>query len=1143
MQLSPVTVVIPSYNRIATLKGCIQSVRDTAGHPDFEIVVVDGGSQDGTLEWLARQPDVRLLQMDGRGVAAAVNRGIAQSGRRDVLRLHADVIMETDGWLRLLAEAARELPLAGAVGGQLLLPDDRIQSAGRSFLTGVGLYERHADRKTFQPRIAGGQPVEVDGAPGALCYMTREVLDATSGLDESYWPIYLDDDDFCLMARHRGFKVYVHEGVSGVHHTSTWTPTTAQHLHSVRAAGVKLDKLAGIKTLARNQHLDHWIGKWGFNPRLPDLSEIRRLYGGTEICWRIGEPMRYVEPADGPPSVDVAMVTWNNLAVLKRCLDSVAGTRYPAEKVRVHITDNGSRDGTLEYLRSLQQDGGFPFAIELHSLPVNTGCPIGFNWSIAHGRGELVARLDDDVIVPPEWLELLVTTFQRRPYAGVVGPKILNDTAHHDIQCAAFRMYPFVYGHENEPDEGQADYLSRASHVRGCCNVYRRQALEDCGLFDLRFSPSQADDPDHHAALCVSGFEVLYDGRVGVIHALNSGAGRTFAALSNQNANQAKLFGKWGPEIWRILDQSLDLSREGRFLPDDGDTSKFQAGLEPKGSYPRLAPAELSPKERQRRLELIGVRERALSNEGGFGPVWEDLLEQARTLRRDGSDRVAAPLLHSLVDLRPDLFEALSDLALTYVRLGELDRARTLCGRAARLAPGEPRVESVAREIEREQAEAEGTSAKQAAEHQNADRSGEIGEATPAPVPAAARRNLKVLIVNTFERRVAGGDMVQIKKTAQYLAQAGVDVTVRYTARPDPRGFDLIHVFNLWFPHQTLPQIKGLRVQAPDTPIVMTPIYWDMSEKDWADRAVPRLFADSSSEAELSARLRDLKNDALTVNGLRRSDRREPNFGGYELYQREILKHVRHLFPISHREVENLKRTLGVELPYTVVYNGAEPSVFDEATPDLFRERYGVSDFVLTVGLVENRKNQLMLLHALKPTGLPVVVIGRNYDRSYWRLCRRYCGPDTLFIEHLPHAELASAMKAAKVFALPSWMECAPLVNVEAALSGCALVASDRTSEPEYYEDCAYYCDPADVDSIREAVLKAYRYHETDAPKRARLRERCLKRFTWENAADQLLSGYERVLGRSLRPPARPAPAQAGSIHVAAARSLASTIK
>jgi glycosyltransferase involved in cell wall biosynthesis len=223
----------------------------------------------------------------------------------------------------------------------------------------------------------------------------------------------------------------------------------------------------------------------------------------------------------------------------------------------------------------------------------------------------------------------------------------------------------------------------------------------------------------------------------------------------------------------------------------------------------------------------------------------------------------------------------------------------------------------------------------------------------------------------------------------------------------------------------------------------------------------------------------------------------------------------------------NMKATLGVSRPYTVVRNAAEPAVFDAATKDWFEREYGVKDFVLTVGLVEVRKNQLMLLHALKDQPFPVVVIGRNYNRHYMRLCREFAGKkhETLFIEHLPHDLLASALKAARVFALPSWMECASFAIVEAALAGCPLVVSDRTSEPEYFGDDAYYCDPADVDSIRDAVLRAYEGRDADAPKRARLQDLFRNRYTWKNAGLSTLEGYRKAFeGRGLAFPGDPAP-------------------
>jgi hypothetical protein len=111
-------------------------------------------------------------------------------------------------------------------------------------------------------------------------------------------------------------------------------------------------------------------------------------------------------------------------------------------------------------------------------------------------------------------------------------------------------------------------------------------------MFDLRYSPSQFDDPDHHLAVAAAGYEILYDGRVGVVHKLNNGLARSYAALSNQQGNAAKMYGKWGSDVFEVLEKSLDLSREGRYLPDDGDTSSAFLDAPEPGSFPRRnAPA------------------------------------------------------------------------------------------------------------------------------------------------------------------------------------------------------------------------------------------------------------------------------------------------------------------------------------------------------------------------------------------------------------------------------------------------------------------------------------------------------------------------------------------------------------------------
>lgn len=1126
--MPPVTVVIPVHNDAATLVACVRAVFAHTDHPDWKLVVVDDASTDGGPDALrAAFPDVQILRQPARGgVARALNTALArpEHAGRDFVRLHADVVVETSGWLQLLADAAYHHrdssaahagPGAAVVGARLVLPDGRIQSEGRAIITGLGLHPQHRDRRAFSPEGAAGPVTEVDGVSGALAYHRRDLFDQIGRFDENYGVAWMDDDDHCIAARHRGHRVLVHPGVRGVHYTRALAPGFQAF---VQGSGPELKQTQLLlKDAALRLQADYWSAKWGWDPFHPDLGEIRRLHGHTAICWQIGERLAY-RPADECPSVDCCLVTWNTLPLLRRCLESLALTDYPADRVQVYIADNGSTDGTLDYLDALAAT--YPFRLHVIKLAVNTGAPIGFNFAVAAGSGELVARLDDDIVLPPDWLRPLVADLRLRPHAGCVGPKILNDNPARTIQCGPYRHFPAIFGHDDEPDQGQADYLARTTHVRGCCNLYRRDVFKRCGLFDPRFSPSQFDDPDHHLALLQAGYEVLYDGRVAVVHKLNNGLARSHAGISNQHGNAAKMFGKWGNDVFEVLERSLDLSREGRYLPDDGDTSAWLARAPAAASFPRRLPAR--PKQLGMVQRICDELGKASANPS-LQAIREQLLTLATIKQRVGSPAQAPEILLCALGFEPTHLPIYRALAEVYQVLGQPALAAAIARRALHLAPDDEALRALVAPGADATASTAPNTAGAATNLARADLIGENAVGITAPQPgdaplstatssAAPRSGLRVLMLNTFEPRLSGGDMHQVKKTRQYLQKLGVHVDVSCSPRPDPRGYDLIHVWNSWFPHQTLPQLKAVRAWAPDLPVVLSPIYWDMREKHWADTAVPALFAEATSLPQLNESLQHLAADKIARSGRTRATAAEPNYAGYELYQRHLFELVDHLLPQSRAELLNLKATLGVEKPFTLVANGAETSVFDRATPDDFVRRHGVRDFVLIVGLVEPRKNQLMLLHALRDSGLPVVVIGRHYDPGYYKLCRQFAPPGTLFIEHLPHEQLASAFKAARVHALPSWMECAAFANVEAALCGCALAVSDRTSEKEYFGDAAYYCDPANLVSIRNAVLSAHRNHAADAPKRARLVQQFRTRFTWENAARQTLAGYETAL-------------------------------
>jgi hypothetical protein len=196
-----------------------------------------------------------------------------------------------------------------------------------------------------------------------------------------------------------------------------------------------------------------------------------------------------------------------------------------------------------------------------------------------------------------------------------------------------------------------------------------------------------------------------------------------------------------------------------------------------------------------------------------------------------------------------------------------------------------------------------------------------------------------------------------------------------------------------------------------------------------------------------------------------------------------------------------------MDLSRTVVVTNAVDERFFSARPEPFVERYGLRDFVLCAARVEKRKNQLLLVAALRGTGIPLVIVGQPNPEEYRELCRRYADANVTFLEALPREELASAYAAAKVHALPGWFETPGLSTLEAAAAGCSIVTTDRGTAREYLGDGAWYCDPKDVVSIRNAVLAAYQ-----APRAGQLRELVRERYTWARAAESTLEGYRLAL-------------------------------
>jgi glycosyltransferase involved in cell wall biosynthesis len=219
------------------------------------------------------------------------------------------------------------------------------------------------------------------------------------------------------------------------------------------------------------------------------------------------------------------------------------------------------------------------------------------------------------------------------------------------------------------------------------------------------------------------------------------------------------------------------------------------------------------------------------------------------------------------------------------------------------------------------------------------------------------------------------------------------------------------------------------------------------------------------------------------------------------------------VLPNSHAEAAYLEKYFRVEKSRTRVIPNATDLRYATARPEPFVEKYGLTDFVLCVGKIEPRKNQLNLVKALAGTGVKLVLIGSAIPQKvdyYNKVLDLVSSEENFYhIESLPHDSdlLASAYAAAKVHALLGENETPGIVNLEAGLAGANLVVAECPPVREYLGDHAFYCDGNSLDDIRRVISRAL-----DRARTATTREFIVKNYTWEIAAERTLDAYKTLL-------------------------------
>lgn len=216
------SIVLVNWNNLDYLKPCLESLVDSRLACTYDVVIVDQGSTDGSLEMVRRDyPEIRIIENNENvGLARACNQGIEATTGRHILLLNNDTLVNNS--LDELVQFLDDNPKAGAAGGRLLNPDGSFQAgyAGFSSLKEEFLIATHLGElfKDGYPSHQDHSQVRPVGWISSACLLLRRTaLDEVGLLAEDFF-IYGDEADLQYRLNRSGWPVYYLPHVETIHY-------------------------------------------------------------------------------------------------------------------------------------------------------------------------------------------------------------------------------------------------------------------------------------------------------------------------------------------------------------------------------------------------------------------------------------------------------------------------------------------------------------------------------------------------------------------------------------------------------------------------------------------------------------------------------------------------------------------------------------------------------------------------------------------------------------------------------------------------------------------------------------------------------------------------------------------------------------
>ena len=197
----------------------------------------------------------------------------------------------------------------------------------------------------------------------------------------------------------------------------------------------------------------------------------------------------------------VIIPNYNGMKFIENCMRALE--QDTSVKFHVCVVDNGSTDGTVEYLKSLT-------GIKTIFNTENLGFSIGNNQGVELADGEFIGFLNNDILLSPNWFEECESVFEKENVA-FISPRHINPHFHKVNENNYLKYFSNKFHYKK-------DYEKTFDECQFSCVITKRSILDKLGCFDENFTPAFFEDNDFKYRAIESGYDCFVSNKTCFFH-------------------------------------------------------------------------------------------------------------------------------------------------------------------------------------------------------------------------------------------------------------------------------------------------------------------------------------------------------------------------------------------------------------------------------------------------------------------------------------------------------------------------------------------------------------------------------------------------------------------------------------------------